>query len=171
MFDWIPLLFSIILLSLDGFVIAFIFGLKKIRVKLTALMVIAIFTSFIMLFALFFGHVLGEVIPTRGLTVFSGMLLIGIGVYQLISDPPIYRPSFLFQLAIIINIDGLAYGIQAGMNGRGYSFAIFVGIFIFFALVLGIIQGQTLKNPLIVNHLSILPGLIFILLGLSKIIF
>ncbi|WP_216827706.1 manganese efflux pump [Alkalihalobacterium elongatum] len=164
-------LFSLFLLSIDGFIIGFIFGLKKIRIELLTLTVISIFTALVMLVALFFGNVAGEFIPTYAIKVLSGVLLISIGAYQLMSAPPIYQPSFLIRLAIIINIDGLAYGVQAGLAGRSYSFAFFVGVFLFIAIVFGVVQGNTIKNPLILRYIAILPGVIFIVLGLSKFIF
>ncbi|WP_078427127.1 manganese efflux pump [Alkalihalobacterium alkalinitrilicum] len=169
--DALAFIFSLFLLSIDGFIIGFIFGLKKIRIAISTLTIISIFTAFVMLIALFFGNIVGELIPTYAIKVFSGILLITIGTYQLISDPPLYQPSFLIRLAIIINIDGLAYGVQAGLAGRSYSFAFFVGIFLFFAIVFGVVQGSTIKNRFITRYLAVLPGFIFIVLGISKFIF
>lgn len=164
-------LFSLFLLSIDGFIIGFIFGLKRIRIELATLTIISIFTALVMLIALFFGNVVGEFIPTYAIKVLSGILLIVIGAYQLLSNPPLYQPSFLIRLAIIINIDGLAYGVQAGLAGRSYSFAFFVGIFLFAAIVFGVIQGNTIRNSFVLRYLAVLPGSIFIVLGLSKFIF
>ena len=170
MFEWLTMFVSLIILSIDGFIIGILFGIKKIRTKLTTLLVISLFTSFVMFLALFLGHVAGEVIPYQAIKFFSGMLLIGVGIYQILKDSPVYNDAFLIKLALIINLDGLAYGIQAGMNDRGYSFALFVGLFLFIAFIGGIIQGYSLKNRPIVMYLSMLPGLVFILLGFSKMI-
>ncbi|WP_209124668.1 manganese efflux pump [Alkalihalobacillus sp. BA299] len=166
----IAFIFSLFLLSIDGFIIGFIFGLKKIRIELSTLTVLSVFTSIVMLVALFFGHLFGEFIPTDIIKSFSGIVLIAIGAYQLMSDPPLYKPSFLIRLAIIINIDSLAYGVQAGLAGRSYSFAFFVGVFLFIAVIFGVIQGYTIKNSFVLRYLEVLPGFIFIILGLSKFI-
>lgn len=169
--EWLSALFSLIILSLDAFIIGFIFGIKKIRIQLSSLFIVALITSFIMFIALFIGKVAGLIIPISGVAILSGIMLIGIGIYQFINNQPLYSDSFLFKLAVIINFDSFAYGLQAGMNGRGYGFAVFIGIFIFLAIIFGVIQGRTLKNSLIIQNITILPGVIFILLGLSKIIF
>ena len=171
MLSFVFLLLLSILVSVDAFAIGFLFGLKRIRIPLIIIMLIALFSSFIIFFSMGIGHLLGELISTSIISVFAGVILIVIGVYNFFSEMPLYRRSYFIMVALLMNVDSIGYGIQAGLADRSFWFSPLAGLIIFVAFILGIIYGHETKNRFIVRYMSIIPGLVFILLGLSKLLF
>ncbi|MCM3713985.1 manganese efflux pump [Halalkalibacter oceani] len=159
-----------LLVSLDGYVIGFSFGLKRIRIPLSIVMMIAGFSSVVILISMGVGHLIGELVPTKNIQVFAGLLLIGAGLYHFLQDPPLYRRSYFLMIALFMNIDNIGYGIQAGLAQRPLSFAPLAGLLLCVSMVVGVIHGQETKNRFLLRYVSIAPALLFILLGLSKVL-
>ncbi|TWI59223.1 hypothetical protein [Halalkalibacter nanhaiisediminis] len=160
-----------ILVSIDGYIIGFSFGLKRIRVPITIVVLIALFSSFVILFSMGIGHFIGDILPTNGIQSFAGILMIAVGFYNMVHDLPLYRRSFFLMIALFMNVDSFSYGIQAGLAERSLSFAPIAGLLIFFAMFIGVIHGHETKNRFILRYVRLLPSLLFIFLGLSKIFF
>jgi putative Mn2+ efflux pump MntP len=116
------------------------------------------------------GHFLGEIIPTSMIQTLAGFLLIAIGIYNLLNDLPLYRRSYFIMIALLMNVDSFGYGIQAGLADRSFWFAPMAGFIIFAAFILGIIHGQETKNQFIIRYMAVIPSMIFVLLGLSKLL-
>lgn len=73
-----------IALSLDGFGVGLTYGLRRIRIPLESLLVIALCTVAAMGSSMLFGHWLAvwlKIIPTR---LLGAMILVGLGTYQLL---------------------------------------------------------------------------------------
>ncbi|MBP3952958.1 hypothetical protein [Bacillus suaedae] len=167
--------FSTIILALlvcvDGYAIGFIFGLKRINIPFSVVLMLSAFSMSVLFFSMGIGRLIGEIIPSPIIQTTSGIFLIGIGIYQLFHDLPLYRRSYFLVVALFMNIDSVSYGIQAGLAERTFWFAPLAGFFILITFILGVIHGHQTKNRFIVRYLSLLPSFIFILLGLSKLFF
>lgn len=164
------LLFSV-LISIDGFIIGLLFSLKRIRVSLNVVVAIGLFSSFVIFFSMGIGQLVGEIIPSQIISITAGLIMIGIGIYNLFNDFPLYQPSFFIIIALIINIDNLGYGLQAGLSNLPFSFALLVGFFVCLSLISGLIAGHDTKNTLILRYIEVLPAFLFISLGVSKLFF
>lgn len=171
MLAFVFLLLLSMLMSIDAFAIGFLFGVKRIRIPLIIIALIAMFSSFVIFFSMGIGHLLGDLIPTSVIQTVAGFLLIGLGIYNLIYEMPLYRRSYFVMVALLMNVDSLGYGIQAGLAERSFWFAPMAGVIIFSAFILGIIYGHEIKNRFIIRYISLVPSLIFLLLGVSKLLF
>lgn len=171
MLSFIFVLLLSILVSIDGYVIGFSFGLKRIRIPVTVVAMIALFSSFVILFSMGIGQLIGDLIPTNGIQTFAGILMIAVGLYNLTHDLPLYRRSYFLMIALFMNVDSFGYGIQAGLAERSYSFALVAGLLLFAALIIGVIHGHETRNRFILRYVTLFPSLLFILLGVSKLLF
>jgi putative Mn2+ efflux pump MntP len=168
---FILLIFLALLVSIDGFVIGFMFGLKRIKIPLIVLLLISIFSAFVIFFSMGVGRVLGDVIPSSFIQTLAGILMISVGIYNLFNDLPLYRRSYFIIIALLMNVDSVGYGVQAGLAERPFWFAPLAGILLLFALIFGIIHGHETKNPFVLRYVAALPGLLFICLGMMKLLF
>jgi putative Mn2+ efflux pump MntP len=157
-----------LLISIDGFVIGLLFSLKRLRISLSIIVAIGTFSSFVIFFSMGVGYLAGEIIPSQIITKLAGFMMIGIGVYNLFNEFPLYQRSFFVIIALLINVDNFGYGIQAGLSNQPFSLALFVGFFICLALISGVIAGYETKNKLIIRYMEFLPAILFISLGISK---
>lgn len=171
MLAFVLLLLLSILVSIDAFAIGFLFGLKRIQIPLIIVVLIALFSSFVIFFSMGIGRFLGELVPSSIIQTVAGCLLIGLGIYNFIYEMPLYRRSYFVMVALLMNVDSLGYGIQAGLAERSFWFAPIAGIIIFLAFIFGIIYGHETKNRFILRYVSIIPSFIFLLLGFSKLLF
>ncbi|WP_227938143.1 manganese efflux pump [Alkalihalobacillus deserti] len=171
MLAFVLLLLLSMLVSIDAFAIGFLFGVKRIRIPLIIIVLIAMFSSFVIFFSMGIGRLLGELIPSSIIQTVAGFLLIGLGIYNLIYEMPLYRRSYFIMVALLMNVDSLGYGIQAGLAERSFWFAPLAGIIIFSAFILGIIYGHETKNQFVIRYVSLIPSFIFLLLGFSKVLF
>ncbi|ARK30739.1 manganese efflux pump [Halalkalibacter krulwichiae] len=170
MLAFILLLLLSVLVSIDAFAIGFLFGLKRIRIPLVIIGLIALFSSFVIFFSMGVGRFIGEIIPSSIIQTFAGILLIGIGLYNLFFDMPVYRKSYFVMIALLMNVDSLGYGIQAGLAERSFWFAPLAGIIIFTAFIIGIIYGHETKSRFILRYMAVIPSMIFVILGISKLL-
>ncbi|KHF40449.1 manganese efflux pump [Halalkalibacter okhensis] len=171
MLAFILLLLLSMLISMDAFAIGFLFGLKKIRIPLIVVAMIALFSAFVVFFSMGIGRFIGELIPTSIIQTIAGLLLIGIAIFNFLYDLPLYRRSYFVMIALLMNVDSLGYGIQAGLSDRSFWFAPMTGIIIFAAFIVGIIYGHEIKNRFIIRYMTYIPSILFLLLGLSKLLF
>ncbi len=159
-----------LLISIDAFVIGFLLSLKRIRISLATIIAIGLFSSFVIFISMGFGHLIGEIIPSQVVSTIAGILMIGIGIYNLFHEFPLYQRSFFVVVALLINIDNIGYGVQAGLSNQPLWLAPFAGFFVCFALIIGITVGFATKNKLMLRYIEIFPALLFISLGLSKLL-
>ncbi len=135
------------------------------------LAMIAFFSGFVIFFAMALGQLIGEIISAHFLSTFAGLLMIGLGIYNLFNELPLYRRSFFVMITLLMNVDSFGYGIQAGIANQPYWLAPLGGFFIGFTLMVGIIYGHITENKLIMQTVETLPGILFIILGASKLFF
>ncbi|ALC81992.1 MULTISPECIES: sporulation membrane protein YtaF [Bacillus] len=65
--------------SLDSFSVGFTYGLRKMRIPLKAVFVIACCSGFILLFSMFAGHFLTQLLPDQVTEKFGGIILLVMG--------------------------------------------------------------------------------------------
>ncbi len=155
-------------MSIDGFAIGLLFGLKRIRISLSVIFVIAMFSGFIIFVSMGFGRLLGEIVPTHYMGSIAGVMMICLGVYNLFNEIPLYQRSYFVMIALLINVDSFGYGIQAGLAMQSFSLAPLAAFSIGFSLLFGIIYGKKTKNHFFLQYITFMPSLFFILLGISK---
>ncbi|WP_017727581.1 hypothetical protein [Halalkalibacterium ligniniphilum] len=170
MFDLIILVFLSILTSLDGFFIGFLYGFKRVKIPLQHIVALSAFSAVIVFFSMSVGRLIGEFVPSYILHTLAGIMMIGLGLYNLVHQPPLHARSYFITLALIMNIDSLGYGLQAGITERSFYLAPLVGVILFVSFLFGMIQGHFVKNPLILQSMASLPGLVFIFLGICKLL-
>ncbi|WP_018924482.1 hypothetical protein [Salsuginibacillus kocurii] len=171
MAETLAMIFLSIVLSLDGAVTGFIFASKRIPIHVLDITAISCLAVLIMGLAMFFGSLFSVVFPIGFIELLDGLLFIAIGVYQWVGEVPLYQRNLIISIAILVNIDVLAFGLQAGMMDRSYAFTFWVGCCLFAALVSGILLGEKLRhNPYLLQLGQVLPGVLFILIGLFKLI-
>ncbi|MCL7747431.1 MULTISPECIES: manganese efflux pump [Halalkalibacter] len=171
MLAFILLLLLSMLVSIDAFAIGFLFGLKKIRIPLLVVAMIALFSAFVVFFSMGIGRFIGDLVPTSIIQTMAGILLIGIAVFNLIYEIPLYRRSYFVMIALLMNVDSFGYGIQAGLSDRSFWFAPMAGMIIFFAFIIGVIHGHEIKSRFIIRYMAYIPSILFLLLGISKLLF
>lgn len=164
-------LLLLLLISFDGFVLGFLFGVKKIKIPLSIIILISTFTGFVVFFAMGIGRLLGDVVSADSLSYFAGFLMIALGIYNLFNELPLYKRSFFVMIALLMNVDSFGYGLQVGLANQPFWLAPLSGFFVGSTLVSGVIYGHITKNKLLIQSIESLPGLLFIFLGVSKILF
>ncbi|WP_332694683.1 hypothetical protein [Halalkalibacter lacteus] len=165
------LLLLSMLVSIDAFAIGFLFGLKKIRIPLIFVAMIALFSAFVIFFSMGIGRIIGDLVPTASIQTGAGVLMIAIGIFNLFFDLPLYRRSYFVMVALLMNVDSVGYGIQAGLSERSFWFAPMAGVIIFIAFIIGVIQGHEIRSRFIIKYMTFIPSILFLLLGLSKLLF
>ncbi len=159
------------LVSIDAFGIGFLFGLKKIRIPVVFIAMIALFSAFVVFFSMGVGRIIGDLVPASSIQTSAAVLMIAIGIYNMFFDLPLYRRSYFVMVALLMNVDSVGYGIQAGLSDRSFWFAPMAGVIIFIAFIIGVIYGHELKSRFIIKYMTFIPSIIFLLLGFSKLLF
>ncbi|WP_440896080.1 sporulation membrane protein YtaF [Amphibacillus sp. Q70] len=94
MFDILSLFFLVIAVSIDSFMVAFSYGLKKLNLAPTVIGLIGICSGLAFGLSMIAGQVLAFFITETLMTVIGAVLLIGLGCYSLFSfDQPQEKPS------------------------------------------------------------------------------
>lgn len=103
--------FLAIALSIDGFGVGLAYGLKKIKLSIIPIFLIAIISAITMMFAIFLGHTIADFVPSHLGKMIGGTILIIIGIWQLIEGWKNYRLKKLAtnnkinSLLLIFNIE------------------------------------------------------------------
>ncbi|MBS2969971.1 MULTISPECIES: sporulation membrane protein YtaF [Metabacillus] len=77
-------------ISLDSFSVGFSYGLKKMKIPIKSLLIIALCSAFSLLAAMLLGHLLSSFIDPEWTKRMGGIILIGIGAWVLYQ---FFRPS------------------------------------------------------------------------------
>ncbi|WP_273126720.1 sporulation membrane protein YtaF [Metabacillus sp. HB246100] len=184
MFQYVSLMLLAFAVSLDSFSVGFTYGMRKMRIPLKSIIVIACCSAATMLFAMMVGELLTKVFPIYITEKLGGFILMLIGAWVLYQ---FFRPSKENQeekvtgektlinfeiktLGIVINIlrkpmsadidkSGTITGIEAFLLGFALSLDAFgAGIG---AALLG-------YNPLIMSILVAVMSSIFVSLGIKS---
>ena len=83
--------FLAIALSIDGFAVGLAYGLKKIKLSIIPIFLIAIISAITMMIAIFIGNSIADFVPSHLGNTIGGTILIIIGIWQLIEGWKNYR--------------------------------------------------------------------------------
>lgn len=67
--------------SLDSFSVGFTYGLRKMRIPLTSIIIIACLSAFTLLISMFLGEVMSNLLSPTFAARIGGMILIGLGIW------------------------------------------------------------------------------------------
>ncbi|APH04117.1 sporulation membrane protein YtaF [Bacillus weihaiensis] len=184
MFQYVSLMLLAFAVSLDSFSVGFTYGMRKMRIPLKSIIVIACCSAATMLFAMMVGELLTKVFPIYITEKLGGFILMLIGAWVLYQ---FFRPSKENQeekvtgektlinfeiktLGIVINIlrkpmsadidkSGTITGIEAFLLGFALSLDAFGA---------GIGAAMLGYNPLIMSILVAVMSSIFVSLGIKS---
>lgn len=165
MVELLSLFFLVIAVSIDSFMVAFSYGLKKLTLKPYLMVLIGAFSSLAFGLAMGAGQILSVFITEGAMSAIGAVLLIGLGCYSFISfDKPnakikqekSYQFEFkkigivikIFKKPVLADLDqsgdisgletvwlGLALSIDAGVAGLGASL---VGVHLIAVFLIGV---------------------------------
>lgn len=166
--------------SLDGFFAGFGIGLRQIRFPIYAIAIAGFSSGLVIGLAMPIGQWVSRHLAADWLSHFAAILFISIGVMALINRNParididhsgtigLKEATFL---GILLSLDSLIAGITAGM--LGFTIVSTAGTIALSCACLigcGYLLSKFVQERVRFGILTLLPGLIFIGLGLSKFI-
>ncbi len=198
--------------SADGFAAGVAYGVKRIKIPLLSLLVIALASALAVCFSMLCGQGLATLLPAGWAGKIGALLIAGIGCYFLLQaacekingvegeeDQPILSLSIkplgiiiqilrepawadfdksgvisareAFFLGLALALDALGAGIGMAMTGMNIFYTVLaVGVLKFILVNLGLFIGAYFSHGLIKSLSAIIPGLIFIIIGISEFI-
>lgn len=115
MIFYMNLIFIVIAVSLDGFGVGMTYGMRNIRITITALLIIMCCSGFIVITSMTVGHLIRVIVSPTITSGLGSFILIGLGIFVLLSmsrpDPrgkkkrstTISEKSPLYRLKSVIN--------------------------------------------------------------------
>ncbi len=167
----------IFVLTTDSFVVSFAYGMRKVKMPFKIVAGMNMIMSGLLGIALIAGNFLSVFFSKDTTTVLGALLLIGIGLYRILSvffqkeeKEKIYRELTVIEgimLAFILSLDSLAVGVGTGLVQSG-CFFLAVGTFIggILMMKLGWKLGSIFRNAT-EKDLSWLSGVCLLLLAMS----
>ncbi len=196
--------------SADGFAAGIAYGVKKIKIPISSLLVISLASALAVTLSMLCGQGLAAIL-TPGLANRIGAVAIAsIGCYFLLQafgekideiegeeDQPILilsikplgiiiqilkepaRADFdksgvistgeAFFLGLALALDAMGAGIGMAMTGLNIFYAVLaVGVLKFILVNLGLLTGALFDHGLVKSLSAVIPGLIFIIIGISE---
>ena len=173
----IPEILLIFVLTTDSFVVSFAYGMRKVKMPFKIVAGMNIIMSGLLGISLLTGSFLSDFLPKDVTTCLGAILLIGIGLYRILSfffqkeeNKEIYQELTAaegFTLAFLLSLDSLAVGVGAGLVQSGQLF-LAAGTFICGILMmeLGWRLGCVFRNTT-QKDLSWVSGVCLLLLAMS----
>ncbi len=168
-------------LSVDAFAAGFVYGVSKIKVPFTSIIVVTGISSLMLVLSLLAGNLVSSLFPENLTQYFSFLLLFTLGLIKLFdhsqhdeaenadkNKDDLVSPTEAFTLGVALSIDSLAAGIGAGI-GSAYIPAAFLVSFLIGALA--IIAGSWLGGLISSrcrSNLCWISGVLLILLAFMK---
>ena len=180
-------LFEILLLvtalSVDAFAAGFVYGVSKIKVPFTSIIVVTGISSLMLVLSLLAGNLVSSLFPENLTKYFSFLLLFTLGLAKLFdrsrhdeaetadkNKDAFVSPTEALTLGVALSIDSLAAGIGAGI-GSAYIPAAFLASF--FIGALAIVAGSWLGGLISSrcrSNLCWISGVLLILLAFMKLL-
>lgn len=194
------LMFIILAVSLDGFTVGITYGLRKISITISTLLIIMLCSGFVVFSSMTVGKFVNQFIPTIYATYSGGIIFICLGLFLLFSliREKIYEkkrvnssygifiknPTIVdsdnsgtlslneaFVLGIALALDAFGAGLAAAM--LGFSIIIMTWCIAFASgifVFLGFQLGHWLAHVTWISRLIYLPPLLLIVIGISSFI-
>lgn len=167
MIKWVVLF---LLTTLTAASVGFGFSARKVVIVWYHVAVIILLAFIVFLFFSFTGGMMGEFLPVNVLEVLVGLGMISLGVLIAVIRPvyPGQRDLLLFVSVLLLDVLILAY--RSGyVYDRTFALAIITSLLLTGGLVGGIVFGERKwSNWRVVQMLPYVPSILFILLGLIK---
>ena len=193
----LSLLTFIFICSIDNLIVAIAYGLKNIKVNLSANLIIGFVSALGTFISMKFGNLLLYIIPNKIASLIGSLILISIGVwfifdwikkdnnipkiesYNLIDCPERADQDYSgyidlkesFSLSLALTINNFALGIGGSISGLNlWTTSIFILLFSIFLIPLGIFIGSKISYTKIGNKSSLLSGLLLIILAIFQLL-
>ena len=209
--DFLAVLLFALAVSTDGFMVGVAYGIKKIRVPMLSLAVIALASASAVTVSMVCGQGLAAFFSESVSSSIGALLLITIGVFflgravreglsqvngnsdelltlkvrplgiiiKILKEPSSadldssgeISPRESFFLGLALALDALGAGVGVAMAGFNIPLtALCVGGLKLVLINLGFMIAATISNKYVKNVSSVLPGIIFILIGIGRFI-
>lgn len=202
--------------SLDGFGVGVLYGLRKIHIPLLSILMICLCSGLILFMSMQLGNVLLYFIDPSYAEWIGGSILIGIGLWAVaqvfwqkdegkqakemnvksgtllhieikslglvikilrtpsaadVDDSGTISMTEAAFLGTALSLDALGAGIGAALIGmEAFKTSIMIAAASGLFLAIGLKIGDWFANIPLMKHLSILPGIVLIMLGISKLL-
>ncbi|MEY4480520.1 MAG: manganese efflux pump MntP [Bacillota bacterium] len=174
------LLMLAIAVSIDGLAAGMAFGMKKIVIPLSSILIVGISSGGVIAVSMPLGNVLQAVIPQHFSHWIGAVIFICIGLLSLFSQNPIQADRDhsgeisareALTLGIALSVDSIGAGVSAALLGftiwlTAVTIAVSCASFIWMGSYLGQHMSCFIRN----RYLSYIPGLLLIVLGMIKLL-
>ena len=170
--------------NLDNIPIAISYGLKKIHIPYSKILIISIFTTLFTFISMSLGSYLTTILSEKIANSVGSYILIILGIYTIIKEIIDKRkinrcckfediePITFFDtmtIVLILSTNNIAAGIAASAAGLNILITtIFSFIFSFSFLLIGNIIGKNIINKFIEKYCNLISSLILILIGIVQ---
>lgn len=182
--NFISLLLFSISTNLDNIPVGISYSLKNKKRKLTDILKISFFTSFITFIIMLIGTNISHILPFKLANNIGSIILILIGSYSLIKKYILTRNSNLsfnekneenlsiLKIILLLSINNLATGLSASIAGINYiSSSILTFIFGIIFLYMGAFIGGKINSSKLEEYSNYLSSFIILLLGIIEVLF
>ncbi|WP_096440110.1 hypothetical protein [Alteribacter populi] len=160
-----------LLIGFDGLLWGAIIGYKRIYFPIGQLLLFSIGIGFVFFFTYLIGSVIGFEGSSTFLNQVSGLVFLGIGLFQLTHQSGFFFGRLVRNLFIIVNIDNIGYGVISAVQEVHPITSLFVTLSFFVLFITGIIIGSSARLPYITNNNKVFPSLVLIIIGMYKLFF
>jgi putative Mn2+ efflux pump MntP len=169
-----------IAVSIDGLAAGMAFGMKRIAIPMSSILIVGLSSGGVIAFSMPIGHVILKHMPEQFSHWIGAGIFICIGLISLLNRNPSQADrdqsgeisaKEAFLLGIALSIDSFAAGVSAALLGFtiwltagtiALSCALFIGM--------GSYLGQRLSCKIQKQYLSYIPGLLLVILGMIKLL-
>lgn len=196
----IQLMLIVLAVSLDGFTVGLTYGLKKISITITTLLIIISCSGLVVFSSMTFGKIISKFISPQLASNLGGLILICLGLFLIISlvrshiqkaqtinqsysaiihDPLIVdkdksgsiSANEAFVLGIALALDAFGAGIGAAMIGYPTIITTFlIALASGFFVFSGFKLGHLFAKLTFINNFTYFPPLLLIFIGISSIL-
>ncbi|WP_026688974.1 hypothetical protein [Alteribacter aurantiacus] len=157
-----------LLIGFDGLLWGAILGYKRIYFPIGQLIFLSIGVGFVFFFTYLIGASIGFEGSTRFLNQASGLVFLGIGLFQLTHSGGFMFGRLVRNLFIVVNIDNIGYGVISGVQDIHPLTSILVAVSFFALFITGIIIGHSARFQFLTKNKKVLPPLVLISIGIYK---
>lgn len=170
--------------NLDNIPISMSYGLKKIHIPYSKILMISIFTTLFTFISMFLGRYITTIINKQVSNSIGSCILIVLGIYTIIKEIIEKRnlnrcykydniePITFFdtmKIVLILSTNNIAAGIAASASGLNILITTLLSfLFCFSFLLIGNTIGKNILNKIIENNCNLISSLILILIGIIQ---
>lgn len=174
--------------NLDNFVVGLTYGIKKIKINLTSLLLIAFITTLGTVISMSLGKIVVYFITVKEANIIGGLILIFLGLWTIIkyylnfgdilSNPEIVdRDKSLTidskeatVLALALSMNNIGLGIGASISGISFLItAISTFVFSIILMMVGRLIGKKYFPKSLESKATLFSGILIIILGIYEI--